>query len=298
MCITISKAELTKTKVYAGISNIDKKEVHVLCYSNEVRSKVPNAMILPIPTKELGKENFIDTRQFSEFLNDIARQSFIITDGDRDFGDNLLSDRRSRGINVFESGSYTCIVADQASDISSVLSSLPENKRPEIKQELLDFFSENYPSDKWKFLCCCWEGNLSPEPIMIYYVPSEPSLVYLPMLDSHDGTKPKESIVKTDHTIMFGFHSFDEEKQKNNNINLSHFNLPKVVKTLLPTKSIGKNMPRVKNNGDLFILSEELKNISHVDLSKNQLQSFNVFPNKNYSDMFVIDGKQNENTFR
>jgi hypothetical protein len=288
MCITTDKAELTKTKVYAGIATLDDQEVHVLCYANQVKSSKPNAMILPIPTQKIEQNNFIDTREFSGFLNSIALQS-------------IRSDRRSRGfksdsitlsyksVQVFDSGSYTCIVADQASDISSVFQSLPEKKRPTIKQELLNFFSEKYPSDKWKFLCCCWEGNIIPEPIMLYYVPSESDVVYLPMLDSHDGTPPKDSIVKTDHTVMFGYHG-DKD-----NIDISYMDLSAKVKSLIPTTSIGKNMPRVKNNGDLYVLSDDLKSFKFISNSSDTfnvgLTSFNVFPGKSPIDNHNINGE-------
>lgn len=284
MCITVSPAEMHNTKVYAGISSLDNKDVHVLCYSNKVKSKSPNAMILPIPTQSLTKQNIIDTTNFSNFLDIISKNSFHKTKGfSKGFSDELLLSSR-RSIEVFESGSYSCIIADNANDISKVFHLLPEKKRPTIKDELISFFADNYPDNKWKFLCCCWEGQIEPEPIMIYYTPSNPEVVYLPMLDSHDGSAPKDQIVKTDHTVMFGLSNTEDNITYYNNL------IPDKVKSLLPTTSIGKHIPRVKNNGDLYVESKVLKNVRFDKSSKFDV--YNCFPKKQISNSILFDGNE------
>ena len=224
MCITSGPAELSKTKIMSFPLESGR---HMFAYQNSVKGykggsymdvfsflngdqeldKVgkkrdfsgPNSMILPIPGK-VKEEWFYDTSNYNEFLDDIEKWH-------KPKGRSL--ELKSRGVynsvqaDVFENGMYTIVVSKSADAILDAVKTLPENKIPEIKKELLDFFEIYYKG--FSFVVCCFDGNkeMKSQPIMFEYEPTHPNYLFFPGMDSHDGGAPKVGeYVKTDHVLI------------------------------------------------------------------------------------------------
>ncbi len=212
MCITSGPAELSKTKIMSFPLESGR---HMFAYQNSVRNGVvgildslpfrlqgnqedapPNSMILPIPG-EVKEEWFYDTSNYNEFLDDIEKWHKPKSRG--------LSKSVSNSVqaDVFENGMYTIVVSKSADAILDAVKTLPENKRPEIKKELLDFFESYYKG--FSFVVCCFDVNkeMKSQPIMLEYEPTNPKYLFFPGMDSHDGGAPKVGeYVKTDHVLI------------------------------------------------------------------------------------------------
>ncbi len=201
MCMTGRPAELSDTFLYAGEAIRDGRMVHVIAYQNKASSRGPNAMILPIPSKSpMGPENIIDTRAYPDFLKEMSTlfQHDGIRRGVRSKSVALLSSR----VQVFESGSYTVVLADNANSIPEALSQVAEKKRPSIGAELMSSISSIYP--EWPVAVCCWAGTVKAEPLLWWYDPMDDTRLFAPSLDAHDGRGPTFGSVAVDHTVMFG----------------------------------------------------------------------------------------------
>lgn len=207
MCMTASPARLSNTILYGADAMKDGKYIHIIGYQNvaEDLSGKPNAMILPFPVAEgtkMGPENIIDTRAYSGFMK---RYRDAIPSSDR----RMMSASKgmSRGISasvaqVFESGSFTVVLAESAGAIPEALTRVPEEKRPSISAALLESFDQLYPGEP--IAVCCWSGSIRPEPLLWWYEPKNKESIRLPALDAHDGGAPRTGLVKVDHAIVFG----------------------------------------------------------------------------------------------
>lgn len=198
MCCTLQPAKLSKTIVYAGHAIKDERRVAVLAYQNRAHSLGANAMVLPIPTDgELGPQNIIDTRvggHFLEHMDEMARQRM------RSLSMKSASPMIGSSFQVFDSGSYTVIIAPKPSMIPLALMAVPTNKRPIISDEFLYGYSEIYPN--CPIAVCCWEGQLKSEPLLWWYEPRDERL-FLPTMDAHDGRAPQRGNVSVDHTLLW-----------------------------------------------------------------------------------------------
>jgi hypothetical protein len=206
VCITAGPATLSNTIVFGSRAQLDGRMVHVLGYQNEAQDHTnrPNAMILPIPSAtQMGPDNMVDTRPFAGFLKAYAEAI-----RPRDRGMTRGSTPRglvSLGVQVFERGSYTVVLACNANvtEIRRALDALPEGKRPAISDGLIESFAKLYPG--WHLAICCWSGHIKPEPLLWWYEPVFND-VFLPGLDAHDGGPPDLlAHVSTDHTLVVGY---------------------------------------------------------------------------------------------
>jgi hypothetical protein len=206
MCLTLRPSELSNTILLAHSLEVDGVTINVLGYQNKAknRSRGPNAMILPIPSLErMGPENCIDTTKAPKFLDEYSRLFLPVgTRGMRSLSKGVY---RSE-VQVFESGSYTVVLAANASDIPSALDRVPENKRPAPHPEIFDAYQMWYPG--WSVALCCWDGEIEAEPLLWWYrpLPEFRDRHFLPGLDGHDGKVPDPSrkSVPIDHTVVLG----------------------------------------------------------------------------------------------
>ena len=204
MCISVAPSAMSGTKLYAGEAELNGKYVHVLAYGNTARSLTPrpNAMILPFPTLEaMGPENIIDTRPFPKFLDAYAA---AVQPRMRSKG-LTLSARGMDGmksVRVFESGSYTVILAANPADIPAALERVPPSRRPDTNEAIFEAFQILYPGQP--VALCCWSGEIKPEPLLWWYEPKDKNTFFLPALDAHDGMPPRAQRVEVDHTLIFG----------------------------------------------------------------------------------------------
>lgn len=214
MCIISGKgASLSNTVVYAAEAwKPNHGPVHVLGYENKVKTTGipgPNAMVLPIPAASpLGPGNVIG----GEGLKDVLGMYRKLL-APRSKGVSLglgRPDSLSRSI-VFESGAYTIALASSAEGLRDAVSRVPERKRPEFSDELLESLAQAYPG--WPIAICCFNdadfAAASPDPLFWYYEPLDASRLFAPALDAHDGKPPRPGYVERDHTIVFGSYRFE-----------------------------------------------------------------------------------------
>lgn len=200
MCITVNKASLSGTKI---LSIPSKDGKHFIAYSNNAKnlSGKPNAMILPIPGKT-SPDMFYNTEKYKDFLDEIIKECQL----------NKYEGWESRGLmskglksyDSFELGQYTIGLAESFQGARDFLAQLPENKRPEVSEELKKFFEEKY--EGWSFAVCVFdsENTIDAQPIAFEYVPFSEDLIYFPTVDGHDGGAPNlEAYVNTDHTFLY-----------------------------------------------------------------------------------------------
>lgn len=207
MCITFGPAHLSSTLLYAAEVFHDGRTVHVLGYQNSVENRAsgPNAMILPFPSAEpMTSANILDTSGCPKILKDYA-DTLVSRRRSRSFSDSdgLLS----KGVQVFDSGHYTVVLADKPTEIPRALGLVPKARRPEPNANVLAAFEQIYPG--WPLALCCFDsGEMpKPDPLLWWYVPKRKDLLFLPALDAHDGNAPRlDAQVQVDHTIMVGSH--------------------------------------------------------------------------------------------
>ncbi len=248
MCITTEPAILSGTQLYAGVGQIGRKTVHVLAYQNKAASAGANAMILPLPAAVLPDErNVIDTREFAGFLMDIHCATVIELNPCRGaFG--------AAAAKVFDVGSYSVVLARDASAISKALRFVPPSKRPAANPRLFEAFEQLYPG--WPLAVCCWCGDVEAEPLLWWYEPKYPEWLFAPALDAHDGGPPDVNVeVEVDHHIAFGswcsfegnFVGYDPE-----------YPMTAQIRNLLPLTVSGTRIHAKLPNGDFWLKTSNL----------------------------------------
>ena len=244
MCMTLQPAELSNTKLYVGEARRGDTYVHVMAYQNKAATAGPNAMILPIPAAKMpGPENVIDTRDFRHFLDDL--QEVAQLSGPMVFG--ALDDEEEA--QVFAVGSYTVVLAEKAAAIERALGRLPENQRPSLNADILHAFEQLY--EGWPLAVCCWDGSIEAEPLLWWYEPKMPDVLFAPALDAHDGGPPDiNRMVMVDHSIVFG--SALDRSVKSRVSYRDKARIPPSVLELLPTTVRGTMVTEELQNGDFW----------------------------------------------
>jgi hypothetical protein len=244
---------MSNTRLYVGESFKNGKIVHVLAYQNAAETDGPNAMVLPFPTDvAMGPENIINTSLFKDFLKDITDASRLRTKG---FGDRrgmmlgAVGGSADSLAQVFDSGSYTVVLADHVDQIPEALTRVPARKRPKVSEQFLEGYGELYPNQP--IAVCCWNGSIEAEPLMAWYEPRDTSTLFIPTMDAHDGGAPKVGQkVDTDHIISVGGINID----RGNEVTYTQLKrIPNDVIGLLPTRVHGKRLPDYLENGDCFV---------------------------------------------
>jgi hypothetical protein len=258
MCCTFTESKMSNTRIYVGEAQRQGKLVHVLAYQNTAISNRPNAMVLPFPTNgtRMGQENVIDTRKFKNFLQDISNASKHIT---KSF-DRRSMRLGSRGddsdslAEVFDSGSYTIVLATNVWQIPEALSRVPAEKRPNVTSDFLIGYNELYPEQP--IAVCCWNGAIEAEPLMWWYEPGNKERFFIPTMDAHSGKAPKVGEkVDTDHIISVG----STTGNVGSTVTYSQArSIPADVKDLLPLSVHGKRLPGRLENGDCLVKTAAL----------------------------------------
>lgn len=258
MCCTFTESKMSNTRIYVGDAQRQGKLVHVLAYQNTAISNRPNAMVLPFPTNgtPMGQENVIDTRKFKNFLEDIGEASRMRMKSARRGGMRLGSDgfdNDSRA-EVFDSGSYTIVLATNVWQIPEALSRVPAEKRPNVTSDFLIGYSDLYPEQP--IAVCCWNGAIEAEPLMWWYEPGNKETFFIPTMDAHSGKAPKVAeYVETDHIISVG----STTGNMGNKVTYSQVKeMSDEVKNLLPLSVHGKRLPGRMENGDCLVKTATL----------------------------------------
>lgn len=261
MCCTIGNgvpAELTDTRLYAGEAMKDGKYVHVLAYQNSAKTSGPNAMIIPFPTDvPMTEHNVIPTSKFKKFLNDICEATAIRRRAFTKSAPIAVAAGTASLAQVFDVGSYTVILASKVSQVPEALKRVDASRRPEVTTQFLLHYGRLYPDQP--VALCCWNGSIEKiEPLLWWYEPKNPDVLFIPTMDAHDGGPPDlNAEVKTDHIISVGSSialSGDQVRYSEE--------LPSVAKELLPLKVHGHRVPFNIQNGDSFVTVASLREAS------------------------------------
>ena len=254
MCIVSAEAKLSKTKILS--MPLDNGR-HLLSYTNKVKnlSGKVNSMILPVPGK-VSREWFHETTGYNNFLGDIEKQAYVEEFRSRGLKSKGIS--RSLSFDEFKVGFYNVVTTNSIDALKEHLSErVAEAQRPDISDELLDFFKEHY--DGWSFVVCIFAGNkeMDAQPIMFEYEPVEFDILYFPMMDSHTGGAPNlKEHVSVDHTLIVDFPGLSEERVKK--VEFSQ-DVPEVLKR---RKFVSTKWKKSMINGDMYIDLGELNSKS------------------------------------
>ena len=211
MCLTLRPAKLTNTILYAAETMHQGRIVHVMGYQNRASNQAqgPNAMLLPIPSDaDMGPDNMLDTSMAKSVLKDYASAIRAYnTRRSRGFdSDGRLGSAGRKSVQVFDKGSYTIALAENAQDLPSAFSRIPEARRPthnSTNDRIYEAYSKLYPN--WRMALCAWDGTIDAEPLLWWYEPKDASQLFMPALDGHDGQPPQVAArVAVDHTLVVG----------------------------------------------------------------------------------------------
>jgi hypothetical protein len=252
MCCTFTESKMSNTRIYVGEAQKQGKLVHVLAYQNTAISNKPNAMVLPFPTNvKMGQENVIDTRKFKNFLQDIGEASRRHTKsaGMRRMMLGSRGNDHDSFAEVFDSGSYTIVLATNVWQIPEALSRVAVEKRPNVTSDFLIGYNELYPEQP--IAVCCWNGAIEAEPLMWWYEPRNSESLFIPTMDAHSGKAPKVGErVDTDHIISVG--STTGNMGHKVTYSQGRF-IPSEVRELLPSLVYGNKLPGRLENDDCFV---------------------------------------------
>jgi hypothetical protein len=260
MCITVNHAALSKTKILSlPIPNGN----HFIAYSNSVKnlSGKPNAMILAIPGKTKSSW-FHNTEKYKDFLTEIAEKATI-----EHWIGSKSRGLKSKGVTLsfeqFELGMYTIGLADSFDGAEDFINSLPDNKKPEVGEELKNFFKTEYAG--WSFAVCCFDSTkaIDAQPIAFEYTPFNKDFLYFPSLDAHDGEAPDlTKSVRTDHTIIFEHTGYRNVEQT---YYMESIKLDAPVPEFLQERKYRlAHMNGLAKNGDTFIKISEMNDINFI----------------------------------
>lgn len=206
MCLTLEPSRMSGTILYAAETIFNGKLVHVMGYQNKAENlgSGPNAMLLPIPSASvMGPENAIDMRACKNVLKDYEQAYLDQKPRTRGLTKGLSDsmDFSRAAVQVFDSGSYTIVLARDANYINTALEQVPENKRPNPRPDIFGAYAKLYPG--WHIALCCYDGAVEAEPMVWQYEPLDPAHLFAPALDGHDGKIPNMNVrVDRDHTII------------------------------------------------------------------------------------------------
>jgi hypothetical protein len=218
MCVTLARARLSATILYAAEVSRGGDILHVLGYQNRVQNlagngrPAGNAIILPIPAvpKTMTRQNVVETEQCPHILEDVAeavrRQESELS---RTKGMKVLS---ASAVEVFDTGIYTVVLAQDARDIPAALGMVPPLKRPALNPPIFDAYAVWYPG--WTVALCCFNNADAAKatPLLWWYQPANPGELFAAALDCHSGAVPDlRARVTVDHTVAVGSHLIDQD---------------------------------------------------------------------------------------
>ena len=205
MCMTLAPSRMSGTILYAAETTKNDRLIHVMGYQNRAENlgSGPNAMLLPIPSAlPMGPENAVDMTTAKTVLRDYERE-YLAQHTRRTRGTKSFSLGRDDHdeVQVFDSGSYTVVLASDTKFIHTALGQVPAHKRPKPNPMIFEAYGKLYPG--WHIALCCYNGSVDAEPMVWQYEPLDPSHLWLPALDGHDGKAPNlNAVVERDHTVI------------------------------------------------------------------------------------------------
>jgi len=211
MCCSVAPARFSRTTLYAAEVKVGEKVRHVMGYQNKAQDLSlktmarpgGNAMILHLPAVPgtMTQANVIPTADCPNILQDMARA--IMPPPTRGEMHSLSRTFGSARVEVFASGIYTVVLADDPRAIPGALDQVPEEKRPPLNTELFETYAKWFPD--WPIALCCFNNQDAKlaTPMLWWYEPQHPNFLFAPALDAHTGAIPDLSeMVWVDHTLV------------------------------------------------------------------------------------------------
>ncbi len=244
MCITSGPANLSDTKIMS--IKLD-EEYHLIAYSNSVEnySKHTNSMILAVPGT-LTQTDFYDTTLYAKFLEEIEEFRKPRT---KSISRSIDPESDDLSFENFQIGMYNIFLSNSAELIDKAIGELPEDKRPIISTELLDFFKNHYAG--WSFVVCVFDNakKIDAQPIMFKYKPFDKDMLFFPGMDSHDGNAPNlEAKVRVDHYLISELKGVGEMEFSSQTL------VPDILQNL---ELYGVHEQTIKQNGDWYLKIED-----------------------------------------
>jgi hypothetical protein len=250
---------MSSTVLYAAEVPWEGALVHVLGYQNVVangggllsrllRHQTGNAMILPFPAEpgSMTEANVVATEACPNILQDMSKAVSMTLDK------MLRGPALGRGqiksiVQVFSTGIYTVVLAQDARAIPGALHRVPSDKRPALHPKLFDAYAAWYP--EWTIALCCFNNRRATlaTPLLWWYRPMNPERLFAPALDCHTGKVPDlRATVKVDHAMVF---ASPELADKGLHVSYED-DIPATVAPFVSERVIGSYFHKKLPNGD------------------------------------------------
>ncbi|MFF2845208.1 hypothetical protein ACFVT5_02590 [Streptomyces sp. NPDC058001] len=268
MCVSLDQAEFSGTTLYAGrLRHASYGLVHVLGYQNTAVNLAdgPNAMLLPLPTARMSRDNFLSVGRSPDVLERMVaavRPRFRGPSGD------IAWMSAEAEVEVFEHDIYTVLLATDPNAVPAALARVPEHRRPRLDPALFAFYAERYPGHA--IAVCCFDNAEATraKPLLMWYPPTDPDRLTLPALDCHTGGVPDlNSLVSVDHWVIVGTDEASEGWGKP-----VHYapDMRHALRAFLPDTVMGVHVNGSLPNGDFVI--------EHGDLLAGDLDRMHRVP--------------------
>ncbi|MDP3769991.1 MAG: hypothetical protein U1A25_03000 [Candidatus Sungbacteria bacterium] len=219
-----------------------------------------NAMILPFPAipGTMTRKNIISTASCPHILEDmekaLEKEEFFSPMRLMSLG--IPRDR----IEIFEHDIYTVVLAPYGAPIVDALADVPAEKRPPLNKHFFDGFTPLYAD--WTFGLCCFNNKDAAlaKPLLWWYEPMRPDLLFLPALDCHTGQVPDlKAYVEVDHTVAV---SSDNMSRYAGTEVTYRDSIPYLIRPYIASRVIGMKMHTNLPNGDFVF------RVSDIDKGK------------------------------
>jgi hypothetical protein len=164
-------------------------------------------------------------------------------------GDAVSFGAVAKTVQVFDTGIYTVVLAEDARDIPSALDRVPPEKRPALNPELFEAYAAWYPG--WTMALCCFSNAdaVLADPLLWWYEPMRPEVLFAPALDCHTGRVPDlRQDVAVDHALVVAARDLRGAVR----VRYSD-DIPDSVKPYLAAGVVGARLAGWMRNGD-FVL--------------------------------------------
>ena len=274
MCVSTGPAEFSQTilTIAKAIHPQSYRPVHVLGYQNTARSLLPfggNAMLLHFPSRGMSRHNVIETKAFPNCLKDQVEAVRPQSRAKANF--DLFGAVAAGPVEIFDSGIYTVVLAQNPEDIPRVLHRVPAEKRPNLNEQLFAWYGARFPN--WSFALCCFNNSdaVDADPMLWWYDPNlHREQFMLPSIDCHTGAVPDlDRAVEVDHWVILG----DRERRSPYMQEVKYSEaraMSKLARALLPKWVIGRKFVGTLPNTD-FIFPVDALNTGKPDLIKREL---------------------------
>ena len=214
MCIINDKADVETTNIFVAPDK--DRNMQITIYSNNVKSRNSNLMILPVPN--ISSIQYINLENYPDIFKDLESNYYSQVDDD----DDCFSASK-RSLPVINVGSYKATTVSNISQIDNINHIHFGTVSERIKQILQKY----YPN--FGFIVCKLDASNAFKKYhpFAYKHKIYNNLLFIPTRHHHSGSSPEEKISDWDHNI----YSYNTHNKHNNcKINEGFLNIIKMNK--------------------------------------------------------------------